>query len=276
MVMTIESTGLGGLRVRQRLLRPVVYLDHWAVRLFSETVPLQDRFIEALHSSGGTWLFSVANLSEFSEMTDMEQAQAAERLLMRALPAIHVADTTLDPGYLLEKGAPPHPEAPEQHWLLKDLADRAMIAGGVLNTHRFIQDAITHRGQLRPLFAEMKESIAAAVMSLRDDPDRRAEAKKFVPTSRMTLRDALGHELIRDHFLDLNQAFDEHDAMDFIHALPPAVVCDYILLDQGWCHKLNGATKRLRKGGVTGGIAKCFSKQMLPEFLSALESTRHP
>lgn len=274
MVMTIEPNGLGGLRVRQRLLRPVVYLDHWAVRLFSEEMPLQDRFIEALHSAGGTWLFSVANLSEFAEMTDMEQAQAAERLFMRALPAVHVADTTLDPGYLLEEGAPPHPDAPEQHWLLKDIADRAMIAGGVFNSHRFIQDAITHRDQLQPLFENMKESISAAVMSACSDQDRRVRAKKFISTSKMTLRDALGHELIRDHFLDPNQTFDEHDAVDFIHALPAALVCDYILLDQGWCHKLNSATRRLRKGGVTGRIAKCFSKQMVPDFLTALESTR--
>ena len=101
MVMSIQPNDSGGYQLRQQLTEPVVYLDHWAVRLFSDDEPLQDRFISALHQSGGTWLFATANLFEFTAMTDVTQAQATERLLSRALPALHVADTTLDRGYLL-------------------------------------------------------------------------------------------------------------------------------------------------------------------------------
>jgi hypothetical protein len=274
MVMSIQPNGSGGYRVRQRLKKPVVYLDHWAVRLFSEDESLQNRFVNALHQSGGTWLFATANLFEFTAMTDLTQAQATERLLFRALPALHVADTTLDPGYLLVEGAPAHPDAPEEHWLLKDLGERAKIAGGMLTTNRFIQDAITNRGQLSPLFDKLKKEVSSSVMALTKDKERNSNARKFVPQAGMTLRDALSQELIREPHVNETYVFDENDAIDLIHAVPAAVVCDLILLDARWSHKVNSAARRIRKGGVTGKIAQCFSRAKVPDFLLKLESIK--
>lgn len=272
--MTIQPNGSGGFRVTQRLLRPVVYLDHWAVRLFAVDPPLQERFVAALHRSRGTWLFSVANLFEFTVMTDLSQAEAAELLLLRAMPAVHVADTTLDRGYLLAAGAPPHPDAPDNNWLLADLAERARIAGGVWNTHRFVQDAINHRDELRPLFEVMKTEVSGAVMALTQNPKENANAKKFSPEAGMTLRDALFQELLREPHVNPAYTFDENDAVDLIHAAPAAVVCDFALLDARWCHKVESAAKRLRKGGVTGRIARCFSRKTVLDFLSALEAVK--
>ena len=71
MVMSIQPNGSGGYQIRQTLKKPVVYLDHWAVRLFSDDEPMQNRFLSALHKSGGTWLFSNANVYEFTAMTDL-------------------------------------------------------------------------------------------------------------------------------------------------------------------------------------------------------------
>lgn len=274
MVISIKPNGSGAYQIRQQLTEPVVYLDHWAVRLFSEDEPLQDRFIRALHRSGGTWLFATANLFEFTAMTDLAQAKATERLLSRALPDLHFADTTLDRGYLLVEGAPAHPDAPEDHWLLKDLGERAKIAGGILNTHRFIQDAITHRDQLSPLFENLKEEVSNSVMALTKDKERHSNAKKFAPRAGMTLRDALYQELLREPHVNEAYVFDENDAMDLIHAVPAAVVCDLILLDARWSHKVNSAAKRMKKGGITGKIAQCYSRATISGFLLALESTK--
>jgi hypothetical protein len=213
-----------------------------------------------------------ANLFEFVAMTDLQQAASAEKLLLGAMPAVHVADTTADQGYLLDDGAPPHPGAPDEHWMLKDLAERARIAGGALNTHRFISDAISHREILLPDFLEMKKAIASAVMELVLHPEKSLNARKFTPSPGMTLRDALFHELVREPHLDPNYTFDENDAVDLIHALPAAVVCDLLLIDARWCHKVASAAKRLRRGGVTGKIASCFSRKALPTFFAGLES----
>lgn len=274
MVISIKQNGSGTYQVRQQLTEPVVYLDHWAVRLFSEDEPLQERFISALHRSGGTWLFSTANLFEFTAMTDLSQAQAAERLLSRALPDLHFADTTLDRGYLLVEGAPAHPDAPEDHWLLQDLGERARIAGGILNTRRFIQEAIINRDQLSPLFQNLKMEVSNAVKALTKDQERHSNARKFAPRAGMTLREALLKELLREPHVNEAYVFDENDAMDLIHAVPAAVVCDLILLDARWSHKINSAAKRMRKGGVTGKIAQCFSRAKVTDFLLALESAK--
>jgi len=272
MAMTIQALGDGNFRVTQKLQPPVVYLDHWAVRLFSENLPLQDRFVSALHGSEGTWLFSTANLFEFVAMTDLTQAVAAEKLLLRAMPSLHVVDVAGDKGYLLPEGAASHPDAPEEDWLLKDLGARAYIAGGAWNTHRFVQDAIAHRDQLLPLFDAMKADISKAVMALTLDKEKNANARKFVPKAGMSLRDALAQELMREPHVNPAYSFDNNDAMDLIHAIPAAVVSDFVLLDSRWCHRLESAARRIRRGGVTGELARCFSPKTVADFLSALEA----
>lgn len=251
----------------------MVYLDHWAVRLFSDDRPLQDRFIEALHRSGGTWLFSQINLFEFVAMTDLAQAAEAEALLLRAIPALHVADLTMDKGYLLRNGAPPHLDSPDEHWILQDLAARAAIHGGQWNTHRFIADCIHGSGALLPLFEDLKQSAVDQMAKLAQEPARVAFAKRFNPTPGMTLRDALMHELLRDVYLDPSYQFTGNDAVDLNHALGPAVVCDFALLDARWCHRMQVATRRLRQGGVsTVKLGKHYSKRTVPDFLTDLEA----
>lgn len=270
MALTLHALENGDFRVTQELLHPVVYLDHWAVRLFSHEQEMQDRFISALHKSGGTWLFSTANLFEFTAMTDLDQAAATERLLFRALPSLHLADVTLDKGYLIPEGAPPHPDAPPENWMLTDLAERAKIAGGGWNTNRFVQDAIKHRAELLPLFEEMKSSVAKTVMALTKDQERTAVAQKFIPKAGMTLRDALNQELLREPHVNPKYQFDGNDAMDLIHAVPSAVVCDLLLLDSRWSHRLESAAQRIKAAGIEGNLARSFSKKNVGDFLSAI------
>lgn len=270
MAITLESNEFGELRIGQELQRPAVYLDHWAVREFAEDLDLQDRFIAALHRSKGTWLFSTANLMEYTAMSDLEQAAAAERLLSRAMPAMHFADLTLDPGYLIEEGAPLHEDAPQRDWMLADLADRAKIAGGVISTHHFIQEAIKNRDTLLILFQELKTFVTTSMMSLTQDAHQNTRAKKFIPTSDMSMRVALYAELLREPHIDSKYVFDENDAMDFLHSIS-VLVCDFVLLDAHWCHKVERAAVRIRKGGVSGNVARCFSKKHLNQFLSVFE-----
>lgn len=274
MAMTLTPNETGGYTLRQILVRPVVYLDHWAVRLFSDEMPLQNRFVTALCRSGGTWLFSTANIIEFTAMTDLSQAARGEALLFRTFPHIHFADTTMDKGYYLKDGAAYHPNAPEKDWILRDLEERVKINGGKWNTHRFLQDAIHNKAELEPLFADMKQGISNAVMALvRDDP-RHAAAMKFKPTHEMTLRDAMNGELLRDPHINPEYVFNNNDAVDYIHASASSIVGDLILLDAGWSHKVERAKRRLRKGGVKGRLAKSFTKRTVTDFLSALESWR--
>ena len=260
----------GRVLLRQRLVRPAVFLDHWAVRLFSEDMSLQDRFVGALRQSRGTWLFTCANLMEFAAMTDLDQAVAVEELLRRAMPSVYVADLYSDPGFALSKKVVPSDDPPDEHWMLKDLAARAHIAGGTLNTTRFVQEAVLQRAFLLPLFVELKEAVANAVRASVANQQKRNLASKFRPVAEMDVSEALLAELLREPHI--NQAFrrDDHDAMDLVHTVPAATVCDYLLLDRGWTARLNSVAGRMQRAGVRGKVGRAFAQPHLQEFFDHL------
>jgi len=60
----IESAG--ETRVRESFDSPTLYLDHWAIRLFSDDTAFQDRLIKALLAKGGTLLLSHFSFAEFT------------------------------------------------------------------------------------------------------------------------------------------------------------------------------------------------------------------
>ena len=260
----------GRVLLRQRLARPAVFLDHWAVRLFSEDMSLQDRFVGALRQSRGTWLFTCANLMEFAAMTDLDQAVAVEELLRRAMPSVYVADLYSDPGFALSKKAVPSDDPPDEHWMLKDLAARAHIAGGTLNTTQFVQEAVLQRAFLLPLFDEFKKQVVNAIRASAADQEKQRFASKFRSVAAMDVGDALLAELLREPHI--NQAFriDDHDAMDLAHTVPAATVCDYLLLDRRWTACLNSAADRMQRAGVRGKVGRAFAQPHLQEFFDHL------
>lgn len=274
--MTIEPDGIGGLSIRQNFSHPLVYLDHWAVRRFSDDVPLADRFIAALHAAKGTWLFSQVNLSEFIAMRDIPTARRVETLIERAFPYFYVLDAVDDTPYFREPqpDQPRHPRAPDVHWMLKDLGDRAVIAGGRFNAHRFISDGIDHANTLLPIFEQMKRDIVAHVTAIRRAVFANQDRKTLVPRPYMRLIDIFKEEILVEPAGQENQLFRENDAVDFVHALPACQLCDMVLLDGAWCHKVRVATKRIRKAGIKGQLATCYSPSAVVDFLTALEAAR--
>ncbi len=277
MAMTIAPNAIGGLSLRQRLVRPVVYLDHWAVRRFSDEEQLGSRFIAALHAAQGTWLFSQVNLSEFCAMQDVATAHRVESLIEKAFPNFYVIDAVDDTPYFREEQPrlPRPAEAPDKHWMLEDLARRALITGK-LNSHRFISDAIDHRDILLPIFEQMKRDIVTAVTVIREHVLASNDRKKLMPRSGMRLIDIFKEELLIEPFGDPKQPFTGNDAVDFVHALPACQLCDFVLLDSAWCNRIKVTTRRIRSAGIKGRLADCYSPRMLSEFFSALDSVKQP
>ncbi|OYY94000.1 MAG: hypothetical protein B7Y41_08670 [Hydrogenophilales bacterium 28-61-23] len=272
--MTIQPNGEAGVSIRQTFSNPLVYLDHWAVRLFSNDEALADRFIAALHAAQGTWLFSHMNLSEFTAMRDIPTARSVETLLQRAFPYFYVLDTVSDTPYFREDqaGRPGPPEAPDTHWMLRDLCDRAVISGGTFNAHRFISDAIDHADELMPIFEQMKRDIANHITAIRQAVFANQDRRTLVPDRYMRLIDIFKEELLVEPAGQANQRFRDNDAVDFVHALPACQLCDMVLLDTAWCHKVALATLRIREAGIECKIAACYSSNGVDDFLAALEA----
>ncbi len=275
--MTIQPNGVGGVSIRQNFSTPLVYLDHWAVRRFSDDEALADRFIAALHAAQGTWLFSHMNLSEFTAMRDIPTARRVEALIQRAFPYFYVLDTVNDTPYFREDQTerPRAPDGPAEHWMLRDLGDRAVISGGTFNPHRYISDGIDHADRLLPIFEEMKRGIANRITAIRHEIFRDQDRRALVPGSQMRLIDIFKEELLVEPAGQANQRFRDNDAVDFVHALPACQLCDMVLLDTAWCHKVELAKRRIQEAGIEGKIAACYSPNSLEEFLAALEAERN-
>lgn len=96
MGMRYELDYEGHPAIRQVFEAPSVYLDHWAIRHFSDTRDDADRFVKALQSANGTLLVSVFNLIEFAPPSSEENARAAEKFLDTVLPNVFVSDLNID------------------------------------------------------------------------------------------------------------------------------------------------------------------------------------
>ena len=210
-------------------------------------------------------------------MRDVATARRAEALIEKALPNFYVIDTVDDTPYFREEQPPgPRPaDAPDKHWILEDLARRALITGK-LNTHRFISDAMDHRDMLLPIFEQMKQEIVTAVTAIRRHVLGIHDRKKLIPKPGMRLINIFKEELLIEPFGDPNQPFTANDAVDFVHALPACQLCDFVLLDSAWCNRIKVATRRIRRAGIKGRLANTFSPRTVPDFFAALESVRQP
>jgi hypothetical protein len=271
----MHTNALGFLELRQVLEPPVVYLDHWAVRRFSDDSSIQDRFVSALKSKGGTLLFSSQNIAEFCKVGDFNTAQRSETLLARILPNFYVADFTIDKGFATADGGPAGQDFPGQGWLLHDMLERAKLnENGELTVYRFVTDVVIHRDNLLPLFVEMEEGIAAAINITRKNDEIKTRARNYRPEAGETLQMIVQNELTREYYLDSTSHFTANDSSDLLHSVPSLIRADFALLDHAWCIKAERARRRLQSHRIPRKLAETFSgkKNGLGDFFRAFEA----
>jgi hypothetical protein len=97
--LSIKNTG--DLHVRMKSPSPTVYLDHWALRQFSEHKELTDRLTTGVTSRNGTLAISWINLAEFTKVTVEEQARKAESLIEATFPRVFLLD--VNPFLVIER-----------------------------------------------------------------------------------------------------------------------------------------------------------------------------
>ncbi|MET3441835.1 hypothetical protein ABIC94_002597 [Variovorax paradoxus] len=270
-MISMFSTEAGEPRMRQSLVAPAIYMDHWAIRKFSEDLSLRDRFLAALNRSGGTLLLSLHNFGEFSGMTDEQQAAAAELFFDLALPRLFVADFGGDPGFMQRHGRPTE-DGKRENLILREMADRWLGNGNRLTMVGLVGDSVENRAIVNRALQDLQVSVAQTVNSLKIDPAKVALAKSDKRAQGATLRDLVMNALLRDFVVDAAAVFGPHDASDFVHAMGAAMSCELVLLDGRWAHKMNQADRRLRKMGVTHRLPRAFAPRELSQFLDAIEA----
>ncbi|MCW5653577.1 hypothetical protein [Hydrogenophaga sp.] len=256
--MSITELPDGRWEIAQSLAQPIVYMDHWAVRLFSMDDALQSRFVQALKAKNGALLFSQNNLSEFCAMKDAEQAVKAERFINGVLPNFYIADFTQAP-FKSPKSPAEGPGAPPQNWLLYYMGMKSPSGGAFLSVENLISTLVQQSDRLRPDLEEMKKRVAEGIGSFLATDSK--EAKRFVPRDHMATVDILFAEFTRDFHLNPAAKFTENDTIDLVHAAYAAPIADFLLLDARWCDKVVKARQRMAGFGMKRHLARVYSKK---------------
>lgn len=261
----------GQLVVKQEFKRPVIYLDHWAIRRFADEQTLGTRFVETLKSSNGTWAISLLNFMEFIKMEDEGQARRFEELMDLAIPNLFFIDfmpfDVIDREAAILSGAPRNAAYGDVS-LLKTFADTKPDSPRPFTAKSLVTTIIKNCHQLESGLGEFQGTIMERLRHMRTQMLANKQLKKRVNGSSKSavdrrtslfVRELIG-TLLRDngHEKVLN---DTNNAMDLLHAIVPVAYCDYVLLDAQWEHRVGEVRNRLRKHGVEIEPAKVFSQK---------------
>jgi hypothetical protein len=276
--MPIEFfTSPEGRRVRQSFVSPTVYLDHWALRLFSDDQELQDRLVTALHQKHGTLLLSHISLFEFAKPSDKRNCLSAESFLERLLPNIYFTDFAYDKLLVQEEAESdnrkrfwPPADLPQ----LKLFAERAQDAPLGFTMHGFISMANDYHAVLGPIASETVQTIKSSIEATRCDPEFVRRARNIRPSDKRTRTYVIIGELIRDFHLDPNLPITDNDVVDLLHASMSVNCCDFVLLDGAWANRVAILRQRIDRAGMPMPLGKCYSRRDggVEKFLCELEA----
>lgn len=262
--MPIEffNTNDGLVHVKQSFDSPTIYLDHWAIRLFSDDYNLQDRFVKALMSKNGTLLLSAISFAEFSEASDPRHCTDTERFLERLLPNIFLTDSALDKVLERELNEPnnvkrfwPSADLPQ----LKLFAEREQSAPLGFTMQGFVMLAHTHRVQLSEATKSTVQMVRDGLENARSDSSYVAKARNLLPNDKRPRTHVIFGELLRGFNLDSQACITENDVIDMFHAVTSVNWCDYVLLDGPWMERVEKMKQRIAKTSISMPIAKCFT-----------------
>jgi hypothetical protein len=268
--------------VIQQDLPPTVYVDHWALRKFSQDPGLSQRFTRALEKRGGTLVLSWLNLAEFSRVTDRNQGRMAEEFYAANLPRIFFLDS--DPFSVIRR----------ENEILSGRA-RVAIAPhadlGSLSTFVYLDPraptGLTLRklfttvqgDQLRPGFDKLADTVAERIQVLRNEHDQKREFRSAV--ARLPSGPAIQHgtryvlrELARTLLINRGVKVSRNHAIDFMHAVVPVSYCEFVLLDKHWRTQVQLVRSRLSKTTLNVPLGRVYSEKAygIEKFFCDLES----
>jgi hypothetical protein len=259
----------GEVRATGTFSRPLVYLDHWAIRRFSQSPEIAQRLLRVL-TDRGHLAISVALMYEIgrqdagASVNDITAllSRVGERFWLLDVQALRVERRMRDCGLSLDEASLDVEEAMgcatvtqfESGWLT---ADQVLV--------RFRHDREGARKWdelLAPLKAGIREMIEKARHHAWHGPIS-------VDASGGAASTCLG-ELVRAA-IDAPKKPVDNDSVDIFHAAVPLAVCDFVLLDDGWKQRAEDIPKPPRRAEVFSG-----KKGQIEAFLDALERWPSP
>jgi hypothetical protein len=263
--------------VEQTFQSPTVYLDHWAIRKFTDDFELQNRLVNAMMGKAGTLLLSTITFAEFASASDSRPCSEAEDFLDRLLPNIFF--TNFDIGALLKREQR-EPNNRQRFWPPADLSQLTALAKHgsqgppyKLTMRGVISPVHEHRAMMLEALQDLAWSLREAFVGVRGDSAYVQKARTVPPSDRRLRTMVIFGELMRGFNLDPNSPIEDNDVIDLLHAAIPINCCDFVLLDGPWAERVQKMNQRLKKSSMNMPVAICFSPRSadIARFLSELE-----
>ncbi len=268
--------------IAQHPIKPVVYLDHWALARISRDEALGKRFVQAMQRCQGTLALSRVNIDEFSGPTDIDQARLAEALIDGLGPQLFLINyhflEVMDREDAKLKGFFPASRAPHSD---DEFLDTLMRQGGVRgwSIGTLFQQAVQNRAAAQKQFDEAAKLGAQVIELIRRQVDADPVWRKFSkghipPMSRAWSTKVFFFSLLFEWDKNKTLKFERSDMTDFMHAVVPCVYCDFVLLDGKWADMVRRIREKYRAAGFHTHLARVFSERDdgMDRFLETLES----
>jgi hypothetical protein len=261
--LSMEADGVP--HAAQRHVEPMAYLDHWALRMFSEDSTLAGRLRTALTARSGTLALSWVNLGEFAKVADGASTRKAEDFLDALLPHLFFLDS--DPFKVIER----EDEVLSGTKRVLPHADQDLLAE-VMKLKPSTVRPITVVGLLKGVYGSvlvssgerLADTYVDSVSSLRqqyaDDAGFRESVRTAAKSGNIPWATRfIVRELVARLLIDPRKTLTRNDAFDWFHTVVPLAYCQAVLLDGHWARQTQIVTKMLADAGSTAALAAVFS-----------------
>ena len=266
--------GSGRVGLIEKIGRPSVYLDHWALNDIALTPSYRQKFTSIMNSRKGTLRLSMNNLSELMNQTDQQQ-------ILSILDMIDTIDTgfiNTDFNDVVNRendllSGKVHNENPSielriiyTHLLAQNWPESWVVSDvirAILNN--------SSEGQQRESWDRLAKSMKVFLDSTRSDAKYISESKDSAKAIRKKRKqyDRPTRELIQLGlyfvFQNKDMRMDSNEWQDFFHAIVPVAYCDFVLLDKRWTNFIS------QTGFSFPDVAFVFDRRSIHDFFSKLE-----
>ncbi len=226
----------------EKMGRPIVYLDNWAINDISLNLSFRQRFIDIMKNRQGTLRISVSNIVELLKQTDTEQIEFILNLIDSVdagLINTNFQEVITIENKILVNGVD---ENPSNHLDLIYIYLLAQNWPEQWSVSEFVRSVLENSSEKQfteswDQFAKRMESFLNAVRTekgyiekskTRSAATRRA-GKKYDRGTRELFQ--LGFDFVVQN-QDMTMSSNEWH--DFFHLIVPVAYCDIVLLDKRW------------------------------------------
>jgi hypothetical protein len=258
----IDLFGAYSAAINQRPNRPLVYLDHWAIRDFSEDRLLLRRFISALKSKGGDLVVSSLNLTEFSASNVRDNCVAAEAFFDDVFPNIYLSH--FDPYTLRAANSGGAFVYCRMNPTQDDELLRTIYGKGI-----FEQISRGFYGCLADIFRDREAVLANrnfyasrfanSLYDLRNDERFMRKVRSHKPS--IFKVEYVQEKLLYPFFARHKANWDVNDSIDYMHLIFSLCSCDFVLIDSRWEAGVKSVLASAKRNGVPLRVANVYSKK---------------